>query len=216
MEQGALAKGLFLIAYDEAVGRPGLAQDLLACGLVGAQIADLVTAGLVTVDGQDRVVGVRSGRTAPDHESATLVLDSIAHEPRQHTVRAWIDALGGALLDAVRTDLVRDGVLVETTERGLLGRRRTRLSVRDVSAALRPEATLQSMIRSPGTFTLPGAITLVLLSALGVERLLEPGVDRATARTLAEDAVTHLPAPIDRLRRGLAETATTAGASVRR
>ncbi|OLL71417.1 hypothetical protein Ae168Ps1_5920 [Pseudonocardia sp. Ae168_Ps1] len=217
MEQGALANGLFLIAYDETAGRPGLAPDLLACGLVGAQLADLVMAGALTVGADDRVVATRPGPAARvTGEAATLVLDSIAHEPRAHPVRAWIEALGGPLTDAVRNDLVERGTLAQSTGRTLLGRSRTRLTATDTTAARAPSIALREMVRAPATFTLPGAVTLVLVSALGVERLLEPEVDRATARALARDAAGHLPAPVERLRQGLAETAAAAGVAVRR
>jgi hypothetical protein len=217
VEQGTLANGLFLISYDEAAGRSGLAPDLLACGLVGAQLADLVLAGALTVGTDDRVLPARPGPAAPPTgEAATLVLDSIAHEPRPHPVRSWIDALGGPLTEAVRNDLVQRGVLVQTSERTLLGRRRDRLGAADTAAARAPSLALREMVRTPATFTLPGAVTLVLVAALGVERLLEPEVDRATARTLARDAAEHLPAPVERLRRGLAETAAAASVAVRR
>lgn len=217
MEQGTLANGLFLIAYDESAGRSGLAPDLLACGLVGAQLADLVTAGALSVDEEQRVVGTRSGPSgdAPG-EAATLVLDSVAHEPRAHPVRAWIDALGGPLLDAVRNDLVERGVLRHETERGLLGRRRSRLAVGSPGAAHAPGIALREMVRHPGTFTLPGIVTLVVISALGVESLLEPEVDRATARTLAADAAGHLPDPLARLRDGVADAAAALSVAVRR
>ncbi|ANY05300.1 GOLPH3/VPS74 family protein [Pseudonocardia sp. HH130630-07] len=217
MEQGALADGMFLIAYDEATGRPGLSPDLLACGLVGAQLADLVTGGWLTIDTGGRVVAVRSASTERvTGEAATLVLDSVAHEARTHPVRAWVDALGGPLTEAVHNDLVRRAVLVQTTSRSVLGRRRSRLDVVDTTAAHAPALALRAMVRSPGTFTLHGAVTLVLLAALGVEQLLEPEVDRATARALAQDAAAHLPEPIDRLRRDLAETALATSAAIRR
>lgn len=217
MEQGALANGVFLIAFDEAAGRSGLAPDLLACGLVGAQLADLVAVGALSIDPEHRVVATRPGTTRPaGAEAATLVLDSIAHEPRSHPVRAWIDALGGPLLDAVRNDLVQRGVLAQTFERTLLGRRRPRLAVADPPAVRAPGTALRSMIRHPATFTLPGAVTLAVIAALGVERLLEPEVDRATTRTLAQDAAGHLPEPIARLQAGLAETAAATSVAVRR
>lgn len=216
MDQGALANGLFLIAFDEAAGRSGLAADLLACGLVGVQLADLVAAGALTVDPEHRVVATRPGAARAGGEAASLVLDSVAHEPRSHPVRAWIDALGGPLLEAVRNDLVQRRVLSLVTERSLLGRRRTRLAVADLGAAHTPGLALRDMIRHPTTFTLYGAVTLVVISALGVERVLEPEIDRDTARALAHDAATHLPDPIARLRAGVAETAAAASVAVRR
>ena len=216
MEQGALANGLFLIAYDEAGGRSGLAPDLLACGLVGVQLADLVTAGTLTVDPGHRVVTTRPNPARSAGPAATLVLDSVAHEPRAHPVRSWIDALGGPLLEAVQNDLLQREVLARTSERSMLGRRRTRLAVADSSAVRAPGLALRGMIRHPGTFTLQGAVTLVVIAALGVERLLEPEVDRATARSLAHDAAEHLPEPIARLRAGLAETAAAVSVAVRR
>ncbi|MBC3193039.1 GPP34 family phosphoprotein [Pseudonocardia sp. C8] len=217
MEQGALANGLFLIAYDEAAGRSGLAPDLLACGLVGAQLADLVTAGALTIDPDHRVVATRSAPAgAAAGEAATLVMDSVAHEPRAHPVRSWIDALGGLLLEVVQNDLVQRGVLRQASERTLLGRRRTKLAVADSAAVHAPGIALRGMVRHPGTFTLQGAVTLVVIAALGVEQVLEPEVDRATARRLAQDAADHLPEAIARLRAGLAETAAAVSVAVRR
>ncbi|MEU6697897.1 GPP34 family phosphoprotein [Pseudonocardia sp. NPDC046786] len=217
MKQGALATGFFLIAYDEPGGRPGLAPDLLACGLVGAQLGDLVTAGALTVDEEDRVVATRgTGDPEPTGRAATLVLDSVAHEARAHPVRAWADVLGEPLLGAVRDELVRQGVLVAETGRSLLGRRRDRLAVSDRSAAHGPGLALRDMVRRPGTCTLHGAFTLALVSALGVERLLEPEIDRARVRDLARDAVVHLPAPLARLHSGVAAAAAAASLAVRR
>ncbi|BBG03272.1 MULTISPECIES: GOLPH3/VPS74 family protein [Pseudonocardia] len=216
MKQGALATGFYLIAYDELTGRSGLAPDLLACGLVGAQLGDLVAAGALSVDEEDRVVANRAGRPAPADGTAMLVLDSIAHETRPHPVRAWTDALGEPLLSAVRNELLRRGVLTQETARSLLGRRRHRLTVADRAAAHEPGIALREMVRRPGTFTLHGAFSLALISALGVERLLEPEVDRTTARDLARDAVTHLPASLVRLHSGIAEAAASASLTVRR
>lgn len=217
MEQGALATGFFLIALDEPAGRPALHPELLACGLVGAQLADLVVAGALTVTEDERIRATRSATLpATSGEATALVLDSVVHEPRAHPVRAWIDALGAPLTELVQNDLVRRGVLAVEERRGLLGRRHTRLAVTDPPAAHAPGTTLRSMIRHPSTFTLHGASTLVLVAALGVEQLLEPEIDRATAREVAGQATAHLPGAISRLRDGLAATATAVGVAVRR
>ena len=238
MKQGALATGFFLIAYDEPGGRPGLAPDLLACGLVGAQLGDLVTAGALTVDEEDRVVATRrTGDPEPAGRAATLVLDSVAHEARAHPVRAWADVLGEPLLGAVggaggpaggggggarggggggRPAAGGGGAPGAETGRSLLGRRRDRLAVADRSAAHGPGLALRDMVRRPGTCTLHGAFALALVSALGVERLLEPEIDRARVRDLARDAVVHLPAPLARLHSGVAAAAAAASLAGRR
>lgn len=217
MEQGALATGFFLIALDETTGRAALHPELLACGLVGAQLADLVVAGTLTVTDDDRVQTTSTGVASdPADEAAALVLDSVAHEPRGHPVRAWIDALGGPLTEIVQNGLVQRGVLAVEWRRGLLGRRHSRLRVTDAPAARAPGTELGSMVRHPATFSLPGACTLVLLTALGVEQVLEPEIDRATAREVAGQAAAHLPAPLARLREGLTATATAVGVAVRR
>ncbi|ALL85819.1 MULTISPECIES: GOLPH3/VPS74 family protein [unclassified Pseudonocardia] len=217
MEHGALATGLYLIAFDEPSGRSGLALDLLACGLVGAQLADLVIAGSLTVDPQQRVVATGTGPAErASGEAANLVMDSVAQEPRCHPVRAWVDVLGDPLLEAVENDVLRRGVLARTEDRGLFGRRKVRLTVSVGSAAHGPALALRGMLANPGLFTLSGAVTLVLISALGVERVLEPHVDRAVARDLAQGAAGHLPEPISRLRAGLAEAAAAVSTVVRR
>lgn len=215
MERGALATDFFLIAFDEAGGRPALHPDLLACGLVGAQLADLVVAGALTIDGDLQVVATGPPPREAD-EATALVLDSVAHEPRAHAVRAWVDALGVPLPELVRGALVRRGVLAVEQRRGVLGRRRTRLTVTDPAAAHAPGTSLRAMVRHPATFTLHGAFTLVLVSALGVEQLLEPEIDRTTARSIAAGAGTHLPVSLARLHDGLTETAAAISLSVRR
>lgn len=222
MEPGALATDLFLITCDPS-GRPGLPPDLLACGLVGAQLGDLVVAGALTVDADGQVVAARAGAaeaadsaSETDDEAAALVLDSVAHEGRSHPVRAWVDVLGTPMREVVRNRLVRDGVLAVEERRGLLGRRRTRITVADPTAARAPALALTGMVRQPGTFTLHGAFTLVLLAALGMERLLEPAVDSSTAGLLAGEAAGHLPVALGRLRDGIAESATALSLAVRR
>ncbi|MFP5021872.1 GOLPH3/VPS74 family protein [Pseudonocardia phyllosphaerae] len=217
MRHGDLATGFYLVAFDEAAGRPGLHPGLLACGVVGAELADLIADGALTVTEAGAVE--RTGRAPADRaddESAVLVLDSVAHEPRAHPVRAWIDALGPPVLEAVENRLVRDGVLASRRQRGLFGRGRPRLDVTDPVTVHAPVAALREMVRLPGTFTLHGAWTLVELGALGVEQLLEPDVDRATARSVAAEAAAHLPAPLNRLRTGLAETAAAVSLTVQR
>lgn len=214
VEPGALAADLFLLALDESGGRPAVPRGLLARGLAGAALADLVVAGALTVDGDRRVLPAGPLPPGAD-ETAALVLDSVAYAPRRHVAGEWVDALGAPLPELVQRTLVRRGVLTVAPGRGVLGRRRARLLVHDRAAARAPATTLCAMVRDPATFTLHGAFVLVLISALGLEGLLEPEVAPATTRSLAAQAGTHLPGPLALLRDDLAGSARTAPASRR-
>ena len=214
MERGQMATGFFLVAHDEFTGKPRISQDLLLCGLVGAQIADLVIGGRLTMAG-DRVAVAHREVSGLD-ELGTFVLDSVVHEPDAHTVRSWNDALGEILHDLTVARLTADQVLRTETSRSLLGKRKTRYPAVDLVRARKPTVELREMFQDPGRFNLPGAFVASMLSTLEVETVLEPDTDRATVRSVAAQAAEHLPGSLSQLRAGLAETVAAISLTVRR
>lgn len=137
---------LFLIAYDEIRDCPALDPYRLTCGLVGAQLAELVIAGLLTVR-EDRCVLDTGKRPGNLSRGATLTLDNITREPRRHPVRAWVDTLGPSVTELVCEELVCCNVLTVIHRRSLLGRRQACLAVADPSAVRKPGIILRTMLR---------------------------------------------------------------------
>lgn len=215
MNCDSLATDFFLIAYDEIRDCPALDPYRLTCGLVGAQLADLVIAGLLTVR-EDRCVLDTGKRPGNLSRGATLTLDNITREPRRHPVRAWVDTLGPSVTELVCEELVCCNVLTVIHRRSLLGRRQACLAVADPSAVRKPGIILRTMLRQPATFTLEGAILLLLLTTLGAEQLLEPEVDRDAVRSISAQAGEHLAGPLVQLRAGLSEASAAISLAVRR
>ncbi|MDN5915003.1 MAG: GPP34 family phosphoprotein [Pseudonocardia sp.] len=209
-----MTTGFFLIAHDEFSGKVRIHPDLLLCGLVGAQIADLVIGGRLTMSG-DRVTVVDPDVAGLD-EMATLVLDSVAHDRETHTVRAWNDVLNQLLLDLTTSRLVADRILRKESARSLLGRRREHYPALDLVRARHPELELRAMFTDPATFTLPGAFTAAMIDTLGLDTLLEPGIERSVVRSIAGQAAEHLPGSLSQLRSGLAASVSAISLTIRR
>ena len=214
MERGRMTTGFFLIAHDEFSGKARVNPDLLQCGLVGAQIADLVIGGRLTMSG-DRVTVVDPNVNGLD-EMATLVLDSVAHDRETHTVRVWNDVLGAMLVDLTTSRLVADEVLRRDAGRRMLGRKRERFPAADLVSARRPELELREMFTDPAKFTLPGAFTAAMIDTLGLDALFEPHVERSMVRSIAAQAAEHLPGSLSQLRSGLAATVSAISLTIRR
>ncbi len=214
MERGQMATGFFLVVHDEFTGKPRISPDLVLCGLVGAQIADLVIGGRLTMSG-DRVAVVRPEVSGLD-ELGTFVLDSVVHEPDAHTVRSWNDALGEILHDLTVGRLAADGVLRKEVSRGLLGKRKARYPAVDLVRARRPTVELREMFADPRRFNLPGAFLAALLSTLEVDTVLEPEIERSQVRSISGQAAEHLPGSLSQLRAGLADTVAAISLTVRR
>lgn len=208
MERGLMAPGFFLIVHDPHSGKIGVDPELLRCGIVGTQVADLVIGGRLTV-ADDRIVVTRDDAVGLD-EPARYVLDCVAHEPQGYTVAEWAGVLGEVLLDMVARRLTADGVVRRESARARLGRRRDRHPALDLERARQPRAELAAMVHSPHTFTLPGAFTAAVLDTLGIDDVLEPDVDSAQLTSIATRATDHLPGSLTALRSGLLEAVSTA------
>ena len=208
-----MAAAFLLLVHDEFSGRPRCSADLLRCGLVGAQLAELVIAGRM---------GVAEGRLHPldadplgnARPAAEYVMECVLAQPRHHTVRTWTDNLGEPLHEMVVTELVDDGVI--RRESGGFGRRRTeRYPALDLLRAAAPKARFERMITTPRELDLAGAFTIAMVWALGVEAVLDARAERGGAE-LVERIRARMPVTLRELLDGIGSSAAATSLTVRR
>ena len=79
MDHSYLPDEFFLIAHDEFSGKLRISQDLLGCGLVGAQLADLVMARRIGIEA-GRVLITDTPGDAGD-EVGAYVIETLTRQP---------------------------------------------------------------------------------------------------------------------------------------
>ena len=215
MDRPRLAADFFLIAHDEFSGKLRVSADLLGCGLVGAQLAELVMADRVVVE-SGRVL-VTDGRGDGVDEVGAYVVESIQRQDTTHTVRVWVDTFRDVLHELVARQLVSEGVLRrEQGGRQLMRRRPDRFPATDLLAAARPRLRLEHMLRTPQEFDLSGAVLAVLVGVLGVESVLDPELDRSAARELMARLEENLPVDLRALTDGVRAAVAAVSLTIRR
>jgi Golgi phosphoprotein 3 (GPP34) len=215
MDRHWLAADFFLIAHDEFSGKLRISPDLLCCGLVGGQLADLIVANRLAVEG-GRVL-VTDDRSEARDEVGDYVVESISRQTSTHSVRVWVETLQEVLYELIGRRLINDGVVRrEQGGRQLMRRRPDRFPATDLLAAARPRLRLEHMLRTPQEFDLPGAILAVLVGAVGVETVLDPEIDRTAARELTTRLEENFPADLRALIEGVRAAAVAVSLTVRR
>jgi len=215
MDRHWLAADFFLIVHDEFSGKVRISLDLLCCGLVGSQLADLIVANRLAVEG-GRVL-VTDDRSEARDEVGDYVVESISRQTSTHSVRVWVDTLQEVLYELIGRRLINDGVVRrEQGGRQLMRRRPDRFPATDLLAAARPRLRLEHMLRTPQEFDLPGAILAVLVGAVGVETVLDPEIDRTAARELMTRLEENFPADLRALIEGVRAAAVAVSLTVRR
>jgi hypothetical protein len=210
MSRSNLAANFFLTVHDPFTGKLTISRELLDCGLVASELADLVLSGhLDIVD--DRVVPTGRPDGAQDIIS-TYVLDAVTRQNAPHTVRVWAESLGEILFELVSTHLIESGVVRVEQHRAMLRRGPDRFPAQDLLKASGPRLRLEHMLRHPTAFDLPGAVAAAIVGALGVERTFELEVDRELFTELTE----NLPPSLERLIAGVAATVAAISLTVRR
>ena len=214
MDLERLAADFFLIAHDEFSGKLRISPDLLGCGLVGAQLAELIMANRIAVEGgRVLVTEVRGG----GDEVGAYVLESISRQTSTHSVRVWVDTFGEVLYELVARRLVDEGVVRrEQGGRQLMRRRPDRFPATDLLAAARPRLHLEHMLRTPQEFDLPGAVIAVLVGAVGAETVLDPEIDRTVIRELLTRLEENLPTDVRALVEGVRAAVSAVSLTVRR
>jgi ABC-type phosphate transport system ATPase subunit len=95
MDHSYLPDEFFLIAHDEFSGKLRISQDLLGCGLVGAQLADLVMARRIGIEA-GRVLITDTPGDAGD-EVGAYVIETLTRQTSTHSVRVWIETFADVL-----------------------------------------------------------------------------------------------------------------------
>lgn len=210
MTRSHLAENFFLIVHDPFTGRPSISRELLDCGLVAAELADLVLSGHLDVVDDRVVVTDRAG--GREEEMPAFVLESVARQKSAHTVRVWSESIGEIIFDLVVRNLVEIGVVRTERQRTVLRRGPQRFPAQDLLRASGPRLRLEHMLRNPSAFDLPGAVTAAIVGALGVERTFEFDVERE----LFIDVTHNLPPTLERIIAGVAATVAAISLTVRR
>lgn len=214
MNRDHLAEGLFLIVHNEFTGKLGISPQLLGCGLVAAQLADLMIAGRLTMSGA-RVVVAGARGTGRD-EIAAFVVESIERQTTAHTVRAWTETLADVLFELVARRLIDAGIVRREPGRGMIRRRPDRFPALNLLKAAGPRIRLEHMYRRPVEFDLPGAFCGALVGALGVHSVLDPELDRTMIRELSTGLAQRLPTDLAALLTGVNEAVSAISLTIRR
>ena len=188
-----LAVDFFLIAHDPFDdGRLRVGTELLGCGLVGAELADLMLAHRLGIDGDDLVVLDPGGQL---DEVDDYVIEAVGGQDSVHPVRTWIEPLQDGLYALVGRKLVASGTVrrQQATRRIGRGRQADRFPPNDLLAACRPQQNLEELLRAPRNLTLAGGMLAALIGVLGIDGLFAPDLDRAVLRELLVEIEQHLP-----------------------
>lgn len=215
MPQDMLAKRMFLILHNPFTGKADVGQDLLKCGIVAAELADLILARRLGME-NDRIV-VADTRGSGADEIGAFVVESIHRQESAHTVRSWVEALADVLFELVARGLVDDGIVRrEPGGRRLLRRGADRFPAVDLMRAAGPRLRLEHMLRTPSERELSGAVTAAILGALEVDRVLDVDRDRASVRQSIAEAAASLPIDMRGLVQGVEDSVAAISLIVRR
>lgn len=214
MHRDHLAEEFFLIGHNEFTGKLLISPDLLQCGLVAAQLADLVIAGRLSVAGGK--VEVAAMRGSGQDEIAAFVVESVQRQTTGYPVRAWTETLSDVLFELVARRLVERGIVRREPGRGLVRRRPDRFPAVDLLKAAGPRIRLEHMFRQPVEFDLPGAFCGALVSTLGVYGVLDPDLDKAMVRDLSAKLSERLPADLIALLDGVRDAVSAISLTIRR
>jgi hypothetical protein len=188
-----LAVDFFLIAHDPFdEGRLRISPELLGCGLVGAQLADLLLSRRLGVAGEDLVILEPGGQL---DELDDYVIEAVGSQESAHPVRSWVEPLQDGLYALVGRKLVASGMLRRQQGGRLMsrGRQPDRFPPNDLLAACRPQQQLEQLLRAPAELTLPMGAVAALIGVLGMDGLLNPEIDRNTLREVLAEIEQFLP-----------------------
>jgi hypothetical protein len=105
---GRVADDLYLVAHDDATGRPLLQPRALGLGLAAGLLAELMLGAAIGVRADGTLA---AGRTWPGCELGRRVRDLVAAEREPLAVRDWLRFLARTAADDVAERLERAGYL---------------------------------------------------------------------------------------------------------
>jgi Golgi phosphoprotein 3 (GPP34) len=178
----------FLLAHDGYTGRAHIKDGVLAVGLAGALLCELLVVGCLEV--ADGTVRLRDGGLAGDTVSRTA-LAAIHH--RSHALPWWVECLAQSTYPLAAKQLTRRGV-VSPASAGLF-RTGTRYVANDALLAARPRIGLRYAAESYRQ--VPPDARTTALAALAMATGLE-GVVADAANRVLRDGVHALAAGLPR------------------
>ncbi len=209
-----LATSFFLLAHDVFSGKLLVKADLLCCGTVGAQFADLMLADrLQMLDNRVTPVDDRvDGSSGP----ASYVMQAVLSQPDTHIVRTWVDNLG-LLPELVARDLVDQGLVRREPSASLRRHRPDKFPAADLVKAAGPSVRLQHALRHPRDMDLYHGVLAALIWAIGADSsVLDRDIDRTSARAVVEEVVVNLPPGLAELIEGVRAAAAAVSLRVQR
>lgn len=170
MSAPRLADELFLIGHDGHTGRPVGQADVLANGLAGALLGELLLDGRLTVvDGRVRV---QDPRTYGD-KASDAVLAEVRRQSDDRAVRGWVEYLRDEVRDVVGRRLVAAGVVRKEQARAPLTRRtQTRYPAADLVAFARPRTRLAHVLTRQEPVDAQLATLAALVRATGLDHVV--------------------------------------------
>lgn len=215
MAHDKLAEAMFLLLHDPFSGRAELAPELVRCGLVAGELAELIIGERVAFD-NDRIVVIGGGGFVLDEISA-LVVEAIQSQTRTHGVRSWMDALGDTIYEQVTSRLLDSGTLGrDEGGRRPMRRGTQRFPAANLLAASGPRVLLEHMLSFPQELDLERASLAAILGALGALQGFDPAIDRAALRITIADLTERLPPDLRELVRGVEAYVAANSLTVRR
>ncbi|MEV4631360.1 GPP34 family phosphoprotein [Micromonospora sp. NPDC049523] len=201
-----LADEFFLIAHDDAKGKPRLHPSATGLGLAAGLLGELllarrivITAGTVTV----------VDRRPPDDALAHTVLDQLVGEPEHRSVRTWLGFLGNSAAESVGERLARAGTVRRVETRRLL-RTAVVYQPADMNAAAWPVTRLRASLSRGEPLPVADVLLLALLAATNLLREVLWGTEPGTQYRLHQ-LIDGLPPPLGDLAR---HTEAAVGAAV--
>ncbi len=208
-----LAVDFFLIAHDPFDdGRLRISPELLGCGLVGAEIADLMLDRRLGLDGDSLVVLDPGGQL---DEADDYVIEAVGSQSSTHPVRSWVEPLQDGLYALIADAVVGAGTVrrMPGPRRIARGRQPDRFPAAELLAACRAQQDLEALLGTPSQLTLAAGVLAALIGVLGIDGLLNPQLDRPVLRELLAEIEQNLPADLQAVCDGV--RAVTAEVSLR-
>ncbi|BCJ67750.1 GOLPH3/VPS74 family protein [Polymorphospora rubra] len=201
-----LADEFFLIAHDDATGKPRLNPGTAGIGLAAALLGELLLFGRITLDSAELTI---VDRRPPPDALAHTVLDQLAGEAQHRQIRLWIDFLRYGAAESVGERLARSGAVRRHEYRRMLRTTTAYLPV-DINAAAWPGTRLRALVDRDEPADQPDLTLLGLVGATNLTReVLWHG--RSEAQRRIDQLLTNLAPPLREL---VAHTEAAVGAAV--
>jgi hypothetical protein len=210
-----LATSFFLLCHDVMTGKPLVKADLLRCGVVGAQFADLLLAGRVQML-DARVTPLDDRLDEMSDRAAAYVLEAVLSQPETHIVRTWVDNFE-VLPELVARQLVEQGLVRREAPASLLRHRPDRFPAVDLVRAAGPSVRMRHALLTPQDMDLDNGVLAALIWAVGADSgTLQLEVDRDQARAVVKQIVAGLFPQMAELVEGVRAAAAAESLRVRR